>query len=137
MYITETSIIYLHYNHICASIFTDRKIKIWTNIVMDKKYLKNYSLSLAIREIKTKATEILDHPSQNSKDQLSNWQQILLLVLRERKLLVTAGGNANWCSHSEINAEDHQKTKNKSTVWPSYNIPWHMIKRTYIILHQR
>jgi hypothetical protein len=37
-----------------------------------KKYFKKYSLSLVIREIKTKPTEISSHPSQNSEDQLNN-----------------------------------------------------------------
>ena len=36
----------------------------------------------------------------------------------EKDLFCTAGGNANWCSHSANSTEVPQKIRNRATLWP-------------------
>lgn len=90
-----------------------------------KKYLKECSSPLAIREMQIETTsEILPHPSQNSHDEQSNlWQA----PVRTGNLAV--GGSANWYTHSG-------DQYGESPEGPAgYTTPWPMAKGLNIVRH--
>lgn len=82
-----------------------------------------------------KKAEILPYPSQSGKDQQNNWRQLLNRIGGANTYSLLVGLQIGPAT-LEISVENHQKCKNKSSLWLRNTTPWHVVKWTNILFHR-